>query len=231
MIFSKNNTDVTWNQRLFGCNWLLIFKFTNVTRHAFFFLFSGICSFFFFTGKFKMVQDVAPSLNYYWVPILVSILDLKAIPYCPFAIPKFSISRLCFNHISLHLQTVVVGAYLIAHGFFSVYAMCVDTLFLCFCKWWHIFDFTRLYVMNKLSLLWLHYRTRVLINSSCCVRFFYGCWAISFTDVELLLLSSAKHIHSNQTSFLSFNCCSFLQCNGEQQWPPTGFPFIFSIII
>ncbi|XP_048056354.1 choline transporter-like protein 2 isoform X2 [Megalobrama amblycephala] len=60
----------------------------------------GICSFFFFTGKFKVVQDVAPSLNYYWVPIL----------------------------------TVVFGAYLIAHGFFSVYAMCVDTLFLCFCE-------------------------------------------------------------------------------------------------
>lgn len=31
-------------------------------------------------------------------------------------------------------QTVVVGSYLIAHGFFSVYAMCVDTLFLCFCE-------------------------------------------------------------------------------------------------
>ncbi|XP_067315136.1 choline transporter-like protein 2 isoform X1 [Pseudorasbora parva] len=60
----------------------------------------GICSFFFFTGKFKVVQDIAPSLNYYWVPIL----------------------------------TVVFGSYLIAHGFFSVYAMCVDTLFLCFCE-------------------------------------------------------------------------------------------------
>uniref|UniRef100_A0A673IPV8 Choline transporter-like protein n=1 Tax=Sinocyclocheilus rhinocerous TaxID=307959 RepID=A0A673IPV8_9TELE len=58
----------------------------------------GICSFFFFTGKIKIVEDAAPSLNYYWVPIL----------------------------------TVVFGAYLIAHGFFSVYAMCVDTLFLCF---------------------------------------------------------------------------------------------------
>lgn len=33
------------------------------------------------------------------------------------------------------LQTVVVGSYLIAHGFFSVYAMCVDTLFLCFCEY------------------------------------------------------------------------------------------------
>lgn len=31
-------------------------------------------------------------------------------------------------------QTVVIGSYLIAHGFFSVYGMCVDTLFLCFCE-------------------------------------------------------------------------------------------------
>ncbi|XP_049900140.1 choline transporter-like protein 2 isoform X2 [Epinephelus moara] len=60
----------------------------------------GIFSFFFFSGKIRAVEDAAPSLNYYWVPIL----------------------------------TVVVGSYLIAHGFFSVYAMCVDTLFLCFCE-------------------------------------------------------------------------------------------------
>uniref|UniRef100_A0A674DAB1 Choline transporter-like protein n=1 Tax=Salmo trutta TaxID=8032 RepID=A0A674DAB1_SALTR len=32
------------------------------------------------------------------------------------------------------LLTVICGSYLIAHGFFSVYAMCVDTLFLCFCE-------------------------------------------------------------------------------------------------
>lgn len=35
------------------------------------------------------------------------------------------------------LQTVIVGSYLIAHGFFSVYGMCVDTLFLCFCEYQH----------------------------------------------------------------------------------------------
>uniref|UniRef100_A0A9J8DD31 Choline transporter-like protein n=1 Tax=Cyprinus carpio carpio TaxID=630221 RepID=A0A9J8DD31_CYPCA len=29
-------------------------------------------------------------------------------------------------------QTVIFGSYMIAHGFFNVYAMCVDTLFLCF---------------------------------------------------------------------------------------------------
>ncbi|XP_072549026.1 choline transporter-like protein 2 isoform X2 [Salminus brasiliensis] len=32
------------------------------------------------------------------------------------------------------ILTIVLGSYLIAHGFFSVYAMCVDTLFLCFCE-------------------------------------------------------------------------------------------------
>uniref|UniRef100_A0A8B9LX97 Choline transporter-like protein n=1 Tax=Astyanax mexicanus TaxID=7994 RepID=A0A8B9LX97_ASTMX len=58
----------------------------------------GIGSFFFFSGKIKAVEQAAPTLNYYWVPIL----------------------------------TLVFGTYLIAHGFFSVYAMCVDTLFLCF---------------------------------------------------------------------------------------------------
>ncbi|XP_014748718.1 PREDICTED: choline transporter-like protein 2, partial [Sturnus vulgaris] len=58
----------------------------------------GILAFFFFTHRIKLVQDTAPPLNYYWVPIL----------------------------------TVIVGSYLIAHGFFSVYGMCVDTLFLCF---------------------------------------------------------------------------------------------------
>uniref|UniRef100_A0A8B9RP29 Choline transporter-like protein n=1 Tax=Astyanax mexicanus TaxID=7994 RepID=A0A8B9RP29_ASTMX len=36
--------------------------------------------------------------------------------------------------VCLSLQTLVFGTYLIAHGFFSVYAMCVDTLFLCFCE-------------------------------------------------------------------------------------------------
>ncbi|KAF7236335.1 Choline transporter-like protein 2 [Varanus komodoensis] len=61
----------------------------------------GILAFFFFTQRIKLIQDTAPPLNYYWVPIL----------------------------------TVIVGSYLIAHGFFSVYAMCVDTLFLCFCKY------------------------------------------------------------------------------------------------
>uniref|UniRef100_A0A665UEU1 Choline transporter-like protein n=1 Tax=Echeneis naucrates TaxID=173247 RepID=A0A665UEU1_ECHNA len=37
------------------------------------------------------------------------------------------------NYYWIPLLTVGIGAYLIAHGFFSVYSMCIDTLFLCFC--------------------------------------------------------------------------------------------------
>uniref|UniRef100_A0A452UBQ7 Choline transporter-like protein n=1 Tax=Ursus maritimus TaxID=29073 RepID=A0A452UBQ7_URSMA len=60
----------------------------------------GVLSFFFFTGRIQgLGRDFEnPSLNYYWLPIMISIL----------------------------------GAYVIASGFFSVFGMCVDTLFLCF---------------------------------------------------------------------------------------------------
>ncbi|KAJ1161041.1 hypothetical protein NDU88_001529 [Pleurodeles waltl] len=36
------------------------------------------------------------------------------------------------NYYWIPIMTVILGSYLIAHGFFSVYGMCVDTLFLCF---------------------------------------------------------------------------------------------------
>uniref|UniRef100_A0A669QPC2 Choline transporter-like protein n=1 Tax=Phasianus colchicus TaxID=9054 RepID=A0A669QPC2_PHACC len=32
----------------------------------------GVLAFFFFTHRIKLVEDTAPTLNYYWVPILVS---------------------------------------------------------------------------------------------------------------------------------------------------------------
>uniref|UniRef100_A0A8D1LH48 Choline transporter-like protein n=1 Tax=Sus scrofa TaxID=9823 RepID=A0A8D1LH48_PIG len=60
----------------------------------------GVLSFFFFTGRIQgLGKDFeSPQLNYYWLPIMTSIM----------------------------------GAYVIASGFFSVFGMCVDTLFLCF---------------------------------------------------------------------------------------------------
>ncbi|XP_072568196.1 choline transporter-like protein 2 isoform X2 [Paramormyrops kingsleyae] len=43
-------------------------------------------------------------------------------------------SGFTLNYYWVPILTLIVGSYLIAHGFFSVYAMCVDTLFLCFCE-------------------------------------------------------------------------------------------------
>ncbi|KAM5262428.1 choline transporter-like protein 4 [Ctenodactylus gundi] len=60
----------------------------------------GVLSFFFFSGRIRGLGKELenPHLNYYWLPIMTSI----------------------------------IGAYVIASGFFSVFGMCVDTLFLCF---------------------------------------------------------------------------------------------------
>uniref|UniRef100_A0A665UPN0 Choline transporter-like protein n=1 Tax=Echeneis naucrates TaxID=173247 RepID=A0A665UPN0_ECHNA len=38
------------------------------------------------------------------------------------------------NYYWVPLLTVIFGSYMVAQGFFNVYAMCVDTLFLCFCE-------------------------------------------------------------------------------------------------
>ncbi|XP_067369431.1 choline transporter-like protein 5-B isoform X3 [Channa argus] len=80
----------------------------------------GVLAFLFFTHKIPSIQVEVPSLNYYWVPLVKSqrrqMLTVHSI--------------LTFSF----LQTVTFGSYMIAHGFFNVYAMCVDTLFLCFCE-------------------------------------------------------------------------------------------------
>ncbi|KAL2079890.1 hypothetical protein ACEWY4_023683 [Coilia grayii] len=47
-------------------------------------------------------------------------------------IPGNTFQASALNYYWMPIITVVVGSYLIAQGFFSVYSMCVDTLFLCF---------------------------------------------------------------------------------------------------
>ncbi|XP_041932728.1 choline transporter-like protein 4 isoform X2 [Alosa sapidissima] len=47
-------------------------------------------------------------------------------------VPGGSFQASSLNYYWMPIITVVVGSYLIAQGFFSVYSMCVDTLFLCF---------------------------------------------------------------------------------------------------
>ncbi|KAM9386361.1 choline transporter-like protein 5-B isoform 1-T1 [Pholidichthys leucotaenia] len=47
-------------------------------------------------------------------------------------IPVFQEEVPLLNYYWVPILTVIFGSYMIAHGFFNVYAMCVDTLFLCF---------------------------------------------------------------------------------------------------
>ncbi|XP_075692546.1 choline transporter-like protein 4 [Rhinoderma darwinii] len=47
-------------------------------------------------------------------------------------IPNDAFKSPSLNYYWIPILTVVVGSYMIAQGFFSVYNMCVDTLFLCF---------------------------------------------------------------------------------------------------
>uniref|UniRef100_A0A6Q2YUA7 Choline transporter-like protein n=1 Tax=Esox lucius TaxID=8010 RepID=A0A6Q2YUA7_ESOLU len=47
-------------------------------------------------------------------------------------LPGSSFRPQMLHYYWMPIIVVIVGAYLIAHGFFSVYNMCVDTLFLCF---------------------------------------------------------------------------------------------------
>ncbi|KAF0042175.1 choline transporter-like protein 5-B isoform X5 [Scophthalmus maximus] len=47
-------------------------------------------------------------------------------------IPAFQEEVPSLNYYWVPVLTVIFGSYMIAHGFFNVYAMCVDTLFLCF---------------------------------------------------------------------------------------------------
>uniref|UniRef100_A0A672I4L2 Choline transporter-like protein n=1 Tax=Salarias fasciatus TaxID=181472 RepID=A0A672I4L2_SALFA len=49
-------------------------------------------------------------------------------------IPIFQEEVPSLNYYWVPILTVIFGSYMIAHGFFNVYAMCVDTLFLCFCE-------------------------------------------------------------------------------------------------
>uniref|UniRef100_A0A3P8W7Q4 Choline transporter-like protein n=1 Tax=Cynoglossus semilaevis TaxID=244447 RepID=A0A3P8W7Q4_CYNSE len=59
-----------------------------------------------------------------------------ALAFCFFThkIPALQEEVPSLNYPWVPIVTVIFGSYLIAHGFLSVYAMCVDTLFLCFCE-------------------------------------------------------------------------------------------------
>ncbi|XP_031415081.1 choline transporter-like protein 5-A isoform X2 [Clupea harengus] len=87
----------------------------NVVRVA---VLDKVTDFLLFLGKFLIAGSMG---------ILAFLFFTHKIPIIQEEVPVL-------NYYWIPLLTVILGSYLIAHGFFSVYGMCVDTLFLCFCE-------------------------------------------------------------------------------------------------
>uniref|UniRef100_A0A7N8YG28 Choline transporter-like protein n=1 Tax=Mastacembelus armatus TaxID=205130 RepID=A0A7N8YG28_9TELE len=87
----------------------------NVIRVA---VLDKVTDFLLFLGKLLISGSVG---------VLAFMFFTKKIPVIQEEVPSL-------NYYWVPLVTVIFGSYMIAHGFFNVFAMCVDTLFLCFCE-------------------------------------------------------------------------------------------------
>uniref|UniRef100_A0A4W3H6K8 Choline transporter-like protein n=1 Tax=Callorhinchus milii TaxID=7868 RepID=A0A4W3H6K8_CALMI len=87
----------------------------NILRVA---VLDKVTDFLLFLGKMLVVGSVGV-LGFFFFTNRIKLFEDKA--------PQL-------NYYWVPLMTLLLGSYLIAHGFFSVFAMCVDTLFLCFCN-------------------------------------------------------------------------------------------------
>ncbi|XP_026161112.1 choline transporter-like protein 5-B isoform X2 [Mastacembelus armatus] len=85
----------------------------NVIRVA---VLDKVTDFLLFLGKLLISGSVG---------VLAFMFFTKKIPVIQEEVPSL-------NYYWVPLVTVIFGSYMIAHGFFNVFAMCVDTLFLCF---------------------------------------------------------------------------------------------------
>lgn len=74
--------------------------------------------------------DKVTDFLFFLTKILVTV-GMGAATYMYFTTDKFGIQ---LHYVQVPVVIVMIGTYLIASVFFSVYSMAVDTLFLCFCK-------------------------------------------------------------------------------------------------
>ncbi|KAM4535045.1 choline transporter-like protein 2 [Fundulus diaphanus] len=84
--------------------------------------------------RVAVVDKVTDFLLFLGKLLIVGIVGVFAFFFFSGRVKAFEITAPNLHYYWVPILTVAIGSYLIAHGFFSVYAMCVDTLFLCFCK-------------------------------------------------------------------------------------------------
>ncbi|KAF1384048.1 hypothetical protein PFLUV_G00138210 [Perca fluviatilis] len=101
-------------------------NFCSSAREAFFLLMRNVV-------RVAVLDRVTDFLLFLGKVLIAGGVGVAAFFFFTRKIPVIQEEEPDLNYYWVPLLTVVMGAYLIAHGFFSVYAMCVDTLFLCFC--------------------------------------------------------------------------------------------------
>ncbi|XP_030637344.1 choline transporter-like protein 2 isoform X2 [Chanos chanos] len=100
-------------------------NFCTSARDAFFLLMRNII-------RVAVLDKVTDFLLFLGKLLIVGIVGICSFFFFSGKIKAFADTAPTLNYYWVPILTVVIGSYLIAHGFFSVYAMCVDTLFLCF---------------------------------------------------------------------------------------------------
>ncbi|XP_006004880.1 choline transporter-like protein 5 isoform X2 [Latimeria chalumnae] len=100
-------------------------NFCTSAREAFFLLMRNVV-------RVAVLDKVTDFLLFLGKLLIAGGVGVLAFFFFTHTIPIIEQESLTLNYYWVPLLTVIFGSYLIAHGFFSVYAMCVDTLFLCF---------------------------------------------------------------------------------------------------
>ncbi|XP_056460777.1 choline transporter-like protein 2 isoform X1 [Gadus chalcogrammus] len=102
-------------------------NFCTSAKDAFFLLMRNMI-------RVAVLDKVTDFLLFLGKLLIVGIVGIFAFFFFSGRVKAFEDTAPHLHYYWVPILTVVVGSYLIAHGFFSVYAMCVDTLFLCFCE-------------------------------------------------------------------------------------------------
>ncbi|XP_074553144.1 choline transporter-like protein 2 isoform X2 [Halichoeres trimaculatus] len=102
-------------------------NFCTSARDAFFLLMRNMI-------RVAVLDKVTDFLLFLGKLLIVGLVGVFAFFFFSGRVKAFEDTAPHLNYYWVPILTVIVGSYLIANGFFSVYAMCVDTLFLCFCE-------------------------------------------------------------------------------------------------
>ncbi|XP_067333779.1 choline transporter-like protein 2 isoform X2 [Channa argus] len=102
-------------------------NFCTSARDAFFLLMRNMI-------RVAVLDKVTDFLLFLGKLLIVGLVGVFAFFFFSGRVKAFQSTAPSLHYYWVPILTVVICSYLIAHGFFSVYSMCVDTLFLCFCE-------------------------------------------------------------------------------------------------